>query len=154
MEPAPLQVFRDAFAAAFVFSVVNLAIRPIVLLMARPLGFIAVFVLGFLVNALALLLTSQLLPVFQVAGWPGALAGGLVFAAINIVVTGILEINDEASIYQRLIERQAGIMLGDNSDIPAFRWYDKDKQKLYASGSDGCLWQTGEYPAARRRRRG
>ncbi|HEY53620.1 MAG TPA: hypothetical protein G4N94_09210 [Caldilineae bacterium] len=31
---------------------------------------------------------------------------------------------------------QAGIMFGDNYDIPAFRWYDKDKQKLYVSGSD------------------
>ncbi|MCB0238770.1 MAG: alkaline phosphatase family protein, partial [Anaerolineae bacterium] len=27
-------------------------------------------------------------------------------------------------------------MFGDNSDIPAFRWYDKDEQKLYVSGSD------------------
>ena len=33
---------------------------------------------------------------------------------------------------------QAGIMFGDNSDIPAFRWYDKDKQKLYVSGSDAA----------------
>jgi hypothetical protein len=31
---------------------------------------------------------------------------------------------------------QAGIMFGDNDDIPAFRWYDKDKQKLYVSGHD------------------
>ncbi len=31
---------------------------------------------------------------------------------------------------------QAGIMYGDNDDIPAYRWYDKDKQKLYVSSSD------------------
>ena len=31
---------------------------------------------------------------------------------------------------------QAGIMFGDNYDIPAFRWYDKDRQKLLVSGSD------------------
>ncbi|MCB0162492.1 MAG: hypothetical protein KDD83_30350, partial [Caldilineaceae bacterium] len=31
---------------------------------------------------------------------------------------------------------QAGIMFGDNFDIPAYRWYDKDKQKLYVSASD------------------
>jgi len=198
-------ILTDAFAAAFLLSIVNLMIRPIVLLVARPLGFIAVFILGFLVNALALLLTSQLLPVFQVSGWLAAIVGGLVFAAINIVVTGILEVNDEGSVYQSLIERlarrqsyadidpgqrglvmleidglsyhhvksaiadgrlptlkrlmeregfqlsrvdcgipsqtsacQAGIMFGDNSDIPAFRWYDKDQQKLYVSGSDAA----------------
>jgi len=206
IEPALSLILRDAFAAAFVLSIVNLAIRPIVLLVARPLGFIAVFVLGFLVNALALLLTAQLLPVFEVAGWPSALVGGFVFAAIGIILTGLLEVNEEGSIYQSLIERlarrhaytdadpggrglvmleidglsyhhvkaaiadgrlptlkrlmererfhlsrfdcgipsqtsacQAGILFGDNSDIPAFRWYDKDEQKLYVSGSDAAM---------------
>ena len=33
---------------------------------------------------------------------------------------------------------QAGIMFGDNFDIPAFRWYDKDRQKLLVSGSDAA----------------
>ena len=192
-----------AFAAAFLLGIVNLMIRPLILMLARPLGFIAVFVLGFLVNAIALLITSYLLPAFEVDGLIGAIVGGLIFAAINILLTGILEVNDEGSFYQGLIERlarrqsytavdpdkrglvmmeidglsyhhlkkaiadgrmptlnrmmqregyeltrvdcgipsqtsacQAGIMFGDNTDIPAFRWYDKDKQKLYVSGND------------------
>ncbi len=196
-------VIIEAFAAAFLLSIVNLLIRPLVLLLARPLGFIAVFIIGFLVNAAALIITSNLLPVFHVSGWLGAIVGGLIFAAINVILTGVLEVNDEGSFYQGLIERlakkqsyaeadagqrglvmleidglsyhhlkqaiadgrmptlqrlmkkqgyqltrvdcgipsqtsacQAGIMFGDNSDIPAFRWYDKDQQKLYVSGSD------------------
>jgi uncharacterized membrane protein YvlD (DUF360 family) len=36
---------------------------------------------------------------------------------------------------------QAGIMFGDNHDIPAFRWYDKEKKKLYVSGSDAAILQ-------------
>lgn len=31
---------------------------------------------------------------------------------------------------------QAGIMFGDNNDIPAFRWYDKTQGKLIVSSSD------------------
>ena len=31
---------------------------------------------------------------------------------------------------------QAGIMFGDNYDIPAYRWWDKSKQKLYVSADD------------------
>ncbi len=31
---------------------------------------------------------------------------------------------------------QAGIMFGDNYDIPAYRWYDKAKKKLYVSAPD------------------
>jgi uncharacterized membrane protein YvlD (DUF360 family) len=204
-ESSLLLIFRDAFAAAFLLSIVNLLIRPVVLLVARPLGFLAVFIVGFFVNGLALLLTSWLLPVFQVSGLLSAIVGGLLFAAINVLLTGILEVNDEGSFYQGLIERlarqqvrtdvdpqrrglvmleidglsyhhlsraiaegrmptlkrlmerqgfqlsrvdcgipsqtsacQAGIMFGDNSDIPAFRWYDKDKQKLYVSGTDAA----------------
>jgi hypothetical protein len=34
---------------------------------------------------------------------------------------------------------QAGIMFGDNFDIPAFRWYDKDAQKLFVSGKDAAV---------------
>ena len=33
---------------------------------------------------------------------------------------------------------QAGIMFGDNYDIPAYRWYDKSKQKLYVSAADAA----------------
>ncbi len=195
-----------AFAAAFLLGIVNLLIRPLVLLLARPLGFIAVFLIGFLVNGLALLATSWLLPTFEVTSLFAAIIGGLLFSAINVILTGILEVNDEGSFYQGLIERmaqrqslldqdpgkrglvmleidglsyhhlkkaldeghmpemqhmideegyelslvdcgipsqtsacQAGILFGDNDDIPAFRWFDKDEQKLYVSGSDATL---------------
>jgi uncharacterized membrane protein YvlD (DUF360 family) len=37
---------------------------------------------------------------------------------------------------------QAGIMFGDNFDIPSFRWYDKDEQKLFVSGKDASLLDT------------
>lgn len=200
---APGDRFVDAIAAAFSLGLINLLIRPLILLIARPLGFIVVFVIGFFVNALALLLAAWLLPTFQVEGLLSAVIGGILFSAINITLTGILDIKDEGSFYQGLIERlarrsnylhidpgkrglvmmeidglsyhhmkkaldeglmptlnrmieqegyelsridcgipsqtsacQAGIMFGDNHDIPAFRWFDKDKQKLFVSGND------------------
>jgi hypothetical protein len=34
---------------------------------------------------------------------------------------------------------QAGIMFGDNFDIPAFRWYDKDLERLIVSGRDAAM---------------
>ena len=33
---------------------------------------------------------------------------------------------------------QAGIMFGDNYDIPAYRWWDKSKKKLYVSANDAA----------------
>ncbi len=193
-----------AISAALLLAIVNLLIRPAILLIARPLGWVALFVIGFFVNAIALWITAWLLPNFDVT-WIGALVGGLVFAFFNAVLTGILELDEEGSFYQSRIERrareqpfdsaaepgrglmmveidglsywhikkalddgllptlermiteygyqltrfdcglpsmtsscQAGIMFGDNHDIPAYRWYDKAQQKVYVSASDAA----------------
>jgi uncharacterized membrane protein YvlD (DUF360 family) len=197
--------FVVAVAAAFLLGLVNFLIRPLVLLLALPLGFFAVFGVGFLINAVTLKITANLLPGLDVNTWLAALIGGIVFAAINVVLTNIMAMNDEGSIYQGLIERlarrqpfksadepgrglvmleidglshhhlqkaladgrlptmsammreegyvvspidcgipsqtsscQAGIMFGDNTDIPAFRWFDKDQNKLFVSGKDAA----------------
>ena len=193
-----------AVSAALLLAIVNLLIRPVILLLARPLGWIAMFIVGFLVNAVALWITAWLLPGFDVTVL-GGLLGGIVFAIFNTILTGILELDEEGSFYQGRIERrakeqpfasanapgrglmmveidglsywhiqkalddgllptlkqmieedghvlsrvdcglpsmtsscQAGIMFGDNDDIPAYRWYDKEQKKLYVSAGDAA----------------
>lgn len=199
-----LGTIPTAFAVVFLLSIVNLLIRPLILLLAKPLGFIALFIVGFFVNAITLGVTAWLLPTFEISGILSAIMGGLIFSAVNIIITGLTELDEEGSFYQSLIERQAkrqrftgdaqgrglvmleidglsyhhlkkaiaegrmptlqriieqegytlsrvdcgipsqtsacqaGIMFGDNYDIPAFRWYDKDQQKLIVSGHDAA----------------
>ncbi len=190
-------------SAALLLALVNLLIRPLILMLARPLGWIFVFVVGFFVNAIALGITAWLLPGFELGGLVPAIIGGLVFSAVNTILTGLLDVNEQGSYYQNTVERraakqpftgsaepgiglvmmeidglsyhhvkkaiedgtmptlrqmieeegyvlshadcgipsqtsacQAGIMFGDNYDIPAFRWYDKDQQKLIVSSTD------------------
>ena len=195
-----------AVSAALVMALVNLLIRPVILLLARPLGFFVMFGVGFVVNALILLITANLLaPAFQIGGLLQAIVASIVLGAINMVLTGIVELDDEGSFFQNRIERmakrdtfrgaaepgrglvmveidglsyhhiqkalaeglmptvqqmidqegyqlskvdcgipsqtsacQAGIMFGDNSDIPAFRWYDKSEQRLIVSTKDAA----------------
>ena len=196
-------LLEDVFAAAFLLGIVNILIRPVILLVARPLGFIAVFIIGHIIPVPPPTFPSWILPGCEIDNILTAVLGGLLFSAINGLLTGVLEIEDEGSFYQGVIERlarrhsfndlepekrglvmmeidglsyhhlhsvlaagrlptlqkmiddegyelshvdcglpsqtsacQAGIMFGDNSDIPAFRWYDKEQQKLYVSGSD------------------
>ena len=57
-----------AASAALLLGLVNFLIRPIILLVARPFGLVATFVVGFFVNAVALLITAALLPGFQISG--------------------------------------------------------------------------------------
>ncbi len=192
-----------AAAAAFVLGIVNLLVRPLLLLLALPFGFFVLFGIGFIINAITLHITSGLLPPFVVDGWISAFIGGIVLSAVNTIITSVITVDDADSFYQGLVERlakrqtfpdatdtgralvmlevdglsywhlkkaldegmlptlnemmeeegyqvsrvdcglpsqtsacQAGIMFGDNDDIPAFRWYDKDKQKLFVSGKD------------------
>jgi putative membrane protein len=96
-----------AFSVAFLLGIVNLLIRPVILLLAKPLGFIGEFVLGFFVNAIALSITAWLLPGFQLNGVLAAVVGGLIFSAINIILTGLLDVGEEGSFYQNRIERLA-----------------------------------------------
>jgi uncharacterized membrane protein YvlD (DUF360 family) len=195
-----------AVAGAFLLGLVNLLIRPVILLLALPLGLIAVSLVGFVVNTIALRITAELLPGFLIDSWWVAFVAGLILALINTIITNFLTIDDEGSFYEALVERlakrqafdveqepgrgvvmmeidglsyhhlekalekglmptvsqmmdeegyvlsrvdcglpsqtsacQSGIMFGDNYDIPAFRWYDKDRGKLMVSGSDAPL---------------
>ena len=85
-----------AVSAAFLLAIINLLIRPVVLLIARPLGWIAMFIVGFLVNAIAIWLTAWLLPGFN-ADFLSALIGGIVFGLFNAIITGVLEVDEEGS---------------------------------------------------------
>jgi uncharacterized membrane protein YvlD (DUF360 family) len=194
-----------AVAAALVLGIVNLLIRPLVLLLGLPFGFFATFGLGLLANAVALKISSGLLPGFEVESWIAAFLGGLVFAMINTIITGVMTVDDGDSFYQGLVERlaarspfaaahdggrglvmlevdglsywhlkkalaegymptvqammdedgyelsrtdcglpsqtsacQAGIMFGDNFDIPAFRWLDKDLGRVMVSTKEAA----------------
>ena len=98
--------FAVIMAAAMLLAVINMLIRPIILLIARPLGWIAMFVVGYLVNALALWLAAWLLPGFEVGFWAG-LIGGIVIAFFNTIITGILDVQEEGSFYQNRIETRA-----------------------------------------------
>ena len=189
-------------AAAGLLAIINLVLRPIVLRLALPLGWVATLVIGFLVTAVALWITAWMMPGFDV-GIVAGLIGGIVIAFFNTILIDILDVNVENSWYQNRSERlakktpfaaanepgrglmmveidglsywhikqaiadglmptlqemmdkdgyvltrvecglpsmtsacQAGIMFGDNNDIPAYRWYDKSKKKLYVSADD------------------
>ena len=198
--------WQVAVAAAFMLGLINLLIRPFILLLALPLGFIVLFAVGLFVNAITLRLTAILFADgLIVTGWIPAFLGGIALVSIVSLISAILGIEDAGSFYEGVIERrlmaqraitsesatnglvmleidglsyhhikkaiatgymphvkalierhgyvltrtdcglpsqtsacQAGILYGDNFDIPAFRWYDKAQGRLFVSGSDAA----------------
>ncbi len=195
-----------AALAAFILGVVNLLIRPVILMAAIPLGFIVLFIAGFFVNSIMLLITARLMPGgLEIDGWAPAFIGGITLSMVISLFSAVLGIDDTGSFYEGVIERrlsqqravpvgertngliileidglsyhhireaiadghmpnvkamieregyalsradcglpsqtsacQAGLLFGDNYDIPAFRWYDKARDKLYVSSRDAA----------------
>ncbi|MEA3441625.1 MAG: phage holin family protein [Chloroflexota bacterium] len=194
--------FVVATSAALLLGLVNLLIRPIILLVAGWISWMLVLLVGFFINALALMLTSALLPGFEVSGFWTAFLGGLILSLVNTLMIALLGVNNSESFYENLALRQAarqkvveegettrgllmieidglsyyhirkaiqdgwmpnmktliddygykisrvdcglpsttpacqsGIMHGNNDDIPAFRWLDKESNKMLEGGA-------------------
>jgi uncharacterized membrane protein YvlD (DUF360 family) len=190
-----------ATAAALLLGIVNLLIRPLILLIAMPLGWAVIFLVGFIINAVVLMITSSLLPGLEVDGWCAAFIGGLFPSLVNTILTTLLDIDNDESFYANLVIRQAakqseivegentrgvvmleidglsywhiqkavedgymptikklmdedgykisrvdcglpattpacqaGILQGNNTNIPAFRWLDKESNRILAGG--------------------
>ncbi len=97
-----------ATAAALILGIVNLLIRPLILLIAMPLGWMILFLLGFFINAITLMITAALLPSFEVSSWGWAFIGGLFLSLINTILIELLNIDNNKSFYTNLVLRQAG----------------------------------------------
>ncbi len=75
-----------AFLAALVFGLVNLIVRPIVMLLTLPLNLLTLGLFSFIVNALMFGLTAMLVPGFQVDTFITALLGALILALVTAMV--------------------------------------------------------------------
>jgi uncharacterized membrane protein YvlD (DUF360 family) len=195
-----------ATVAAFVLGIVNFLVRPLLLMIALPLGWAAVFVSGFFINAIILWITANLMTGFEVAGFWPAFWGGLMLSLVNTIITTILAIDDDDSFYENMVQRmaarqageavaaqgrglviletdglsyqriqkaiadgvmptlkammdedgyqlscwdaglppttpacQAGILQGNNTNIPAFRWLDKKTGRMLAGGQAAAV---------------
>ena len=106
-----------AAAAALLLAVINLFLRPIILLLALPLGFFVTFGVGFLVNAISILIVARVLPDFQVSNILSAFIAGVVFSLINTIITGVISVDDEDSFYQGVVERLAARQTYKDRDL-------------------------------------
>lgn len=195
-------ILAVATATSLILAVVNLLIRPLLLLIAVPFGWIIVFISGFLIDGIVLIITSAIMPGFEVSSLWTAFWGSIFMSFVNMILIMLFSIDDQDSFYENLILRkaakevreigdnpgrgivmfeidglgypeitqaiengylptvkelmdeydykvskvdcgvpsttpacQAGIMLGNNKNIPAFRWLDKKTNRILAGGT-------------------
>jgi uncharacterized membrane protein YvlD (DUF360 family) len=96
----------SAFAITVLAAVVSVLLRPVVLFAARRLGILA-FLLTFLLNAVALLVSDRVVPGVRVDGLLPALGAAIGVAIGNTIVSWVLSLGEDDSFYGNLLKRLA-----------------------------------------------
>ena len=83
--------FGTAMFAAAIIGLLNMLVRPILVILTIP---ITLFLLGlflFVINALMFWAASGLIGGFHVNGFGAALLGSLIYSALGLVIDAVLE---------------------------------------------------------------
>ena len=81
---------KAAVVTALVLGLANAVIRPILVILTLPLTIVTLGLFIFILNALLVLLTSAIVPGFDVRGFWWALLFSLVFSAVSFVLHRIV----------------------------------------------------------------
>jgi len=196
--------FGGALLVALVVGILNAVLPPLIAALRLPFALVAGFILVLALDALMLMLASDIVPgAVSVDNFGWALLTALVASAVSVVLEVIAGVNDDdvytLKVVQRIARRsgertqtdvpgivfleidglalpvlrramrdgnaptmarwlaedthritewepdlssqtgasQAGILLGSNEDIPAFRWVDKEAKTVTACSAPG-----------------
>lgn len=87
--------FTTALLAAVGLGLINVIIKPILLVLTLPLNILTLGLLTFVINALMVLLAAQFVPGFVVDNFWWALLFSLVVAVVNGLLNALFGIRDE-----------------------------------------------------------
>lgn len=73
--------------AAALLGIVNVSIRPVLLLATLPISLLTLGLFTFIINALMLMLVAWLVPGFDIDGFWWSVAAALVLSLVNGIVT-------------------------------------------------------------------
>ena len=205
MESVEIANLGTAIATAAVIGLLNALLWPLLSYFLVPFAVVTLGIGALLLNGLMVWLASLMVDGFTVSDFWAAFWLSLLMAAINLILSSLLTIDDDNSWYRNQVQRrmkritkpeesdvpgiifleidglarpilekalnegfmptlqswlesgshvlsgwetdtssqtsasQAGILHGDNSNIPAFRWYDKTMGQIIASSDSKIL---------------
>lgn len=80
-----------AIVAALVLGLVNMVIKPIMLLVTLPFNIMTLGLFTFVINALMLGLAAWVVPGFDILGILPALAGAVVLSFVSLVLSSLIK---------------------------------------------------------------
>ncbi len=79
--------YLDAIIVALVLALVNVLVRPVLLLLTLPLTILTMGLFLLVVNGAMILLTDWLLPDFWVDGWFWAIVLSVILSVFNVLIS-------------------------------------------------------------------
>ena len=76
----------SAFLAAAVLGILNVFLRPIALILTLPVNILSLGLFTFVINAFMLIITSKLIPGFNVNGFWAAIIGSLLISIVSWII--------------------------------------------------------------------
>ena len=90
--PGTAVTFSGALIAAVVLGILNLFIRPILIVLTLPITILTLGLFSLVINALLVLVASAVVPGFAIAGFGSALLFSIVLMLVNWVFNSWKEI--------------------------------------------------------------
>ncbi len=78
-----------ALVVAVVLGIINLFLKPVLIILTLPINIVSLGLFTFVINALLVQLASNLVPGFQVDGFLWALAFSVVLSIVNSFLHGV-----------------------------------------------------------------
>ncbi|MCK5032580.1 MAG: phage holin family protein [Calditrichia bacterium] len=82
--------FGDLLIASIIFGLLNISIKPILIIFTLPLNILTLGLFTFVINAIILGITSSLLSGFVITGFWSALGGAIVVSVVSIILNSLL----------------------------------------------------------------
>jgi putative membrane protein len=82
--------FSAALIAIIVISLLNIFIKPLLILLTLPITILTLGLFTFVINAVLLMLAGVITPGFQVDGFGAALVGSIVFTVVSMLLRSLL----------------------------------------------------------------
>ncbi|VTU39125.1 Membrane protein of unknown function [Variovorax sp. PBL-H6] len=82
--------FTSALIAAAVIGLLNMVVRPVLVVLTLPVTIVTLGLFLFVINALLFWAASGLLPGFHVNGFVAALIGSLIYSLLGLIIEAAL----------------------------------------------------------------
>lgn len=82
--------FGAAMVAALVIGLLNMLVRPVLVVLTIPVTILTLGLFLFVINALMFWAAASVLDGFQVTGFAAALIGSLIYSALGLVIESAL----------------------------------------------------------------